>query len=222
MSRFAQASPTPALRWCLRSGTVLSVALMLGAGTRSVFSVLRVTTSATVRAPHSNREDVMLQLVLGLITATAVVFANATSGVAEPAMSLEFDGTTHVFVPQMEGARTGFTRFSSVDAIGLEGADGQMRLVLELALPPGSETGDAPHDARISFRPNGFRDYWVSPPDLPDGTIIIEYLDLSGHAPRIAGHFAVPLCFAASPIHMLDQARCLPASGQFDTALARD
>ncbi len=66
----------------------------------------------------------------------------------------------------MEGARTGFTRFLSVDAVSIEGKDGVATLVLELALPPGARTIDAPHDARISFRPDGWQDYWVSPLDF--------------------------------------------------------
>lgn len=141
---------------------------------------------------------------------------------AEPVLTLEVDGTQHVFVPQMEGARTGFTRFLSVDAVSVEGADGSARLVLELAFPPASRTGDAPHDARISFRPNGWQDYWVSPSDMADGAVAIDHLDLSGAFPRIAGHFAVPLCFARSPIHGPDPSRCLPASGHFDTLLVQD
>lgn len=146
----------------------------------------------------------------------------ATHVLAEPRLSLEFDGTTHAFAPQMEGARTGFTRFLTVDAVSIEGKDGFATLVLELALPPGARTGDAPHDARIGFRPDGWRDYWVSPPNFPAGAIVIDYLDLSSQTPEISGRFAVPLCYTATPVHAPDPARCLPASGRFSTALVRD
>jgi hypothetical protein len=100
--------------------------------------------------------------------------------------------------------------------------DGSARLVLELALPPGARTGDSPHDARVSFRPEGWRDYWVSSPDLPEGAVVIDHLDLSGPIPRIVGRFALPLCFTPTPVHMPDPARCLPASGRFDTQLVQD
>lgn len=157
------------------------------------------------------------------IRVVACVFGGfATHALAEPHLSLEFDGTTHVFAPQMEGARTGFTRFISVDAVSIEGKDGIATLVLELSLPPGARTGDAPHDARISFRPQAWRDYWVSPPDFPFGGIVVDRLDLSSQVPEISGQFAVPLCYTASPVHAPDLTRCLPASGRFSTTLVRD
>ncbi len=151
---------------------------------------------------------------------TAFSFAaqvNAGSGIA-----LEFDGVGWQFTPQMEGARTGFTRFLSVDAVSMEGADGPARLVLELSFPPGARTGDAPYDGRISFRPDGWRDYWVSPPDFPSGAVLIEYLDLSGPAPRIEGRFTSQLCFTKSPVHPPDPARCQMARGAFATELVPD
>ncbi len=159
---------------------------------------------------------------IAAMLALAAVWAAAASESEDTGMRLEFDGETMVFLPKMEGARTGFTRFASVDAVSIEGAAGPARLVLELALPPGSRTGDQPHDARISFRPDGFRNYWVSPPEIPQGAVTINLLDLSGPSPRVAGHFHVPLCFAATPIHTPDLSHCLPASGRFDTALVRD
>lgn len=157
-----------------------------------------------------------------LVLAASALLASVAPAAADDALSLEIDGATLVFVPQMEGARTGFTRFMVVDAVGIEGADGPARLVLELAFPPGARTGDAPHDARISFRPDGWRDYWTSPPDLPVDAIAVDHLDLSGPDPRIVGRFAVPLCFTPSPLHTPDAARCVQASGRFDTALVRD
>ena len=154
--------------------------------------------------------------------AASVIVVFGTQARSDPALLLEFDGTTHAFTPRMDGARTGFTRFMSVDAVSIEGKDGGATLVLELSLPPGARTGDAPHDARISFRPEGWRDYWVSPVEFPEGGIVIEHLDLSSQTPEISGRFAVPLCHTATPIHAPDPARCLPASGRFSTALVRD
>lgn len=122
----------------------------------------------------------------------------------------------------MDGARTGFTRFLTVDAVSIEGTDGRARFVVELSMPPTAGATDGPHDARLIYRPDGWRDYWMSPPGIPEGAIAIEHVDLSGPAPRIAGSFLVPLCFTASPLHAPDLERCLPASGAFDTALVRD
>ena len=146
----------------------------------------------------------------------------AAPALAGSSMTLQFKGETIFFVLQMEGARTGFTRFMSVDAVSIEGKDGVATLALEFSLPPGARTGDAPHDARISFRPEGWRDYWVSPLDFPAGAVVITHLDLSSQAPEISGHFAVPLCYTATPIHAPDPERCLPATGRFTTVLVRD
>ncbi|MCC5968911.1 MAG: hypothetical protein JJU15_03090 [Pararhodobacter sp.] len=164
----------------------------------------------------------MERTTLRAMVAASALCAAPLPAVAEGALSFTFDGASIEFVAQLEGARTGFTRFASVDAVSIEGVQGQARLVLELALPPGARTGDAPHDARISYRPDGFRDYWVSPSDVPEGAVIVELLDLSGPSPRISGQFSVPLCFTRTPVHMPDLSRCLPAHGQFDTALMRD
>lgn len=139
-----------------------------------------------------------------------------------PGLTLEVDGTAHAFSSQLDGARTGFIRFASLDAVSIEGAAGSARLVVEMSLRPAARTGDQPHDARISYRPDGWRDYWVSPPDFPEGALVIDHLDLSGPSPRIAGHFAVSLCFTPTPLHTPDLTNCLPASGRFDTALARE
>lgn len=161
-------------------------------------------------------------LCLGAAIVIAFAGSIAASGWAEAGLSLAFDGVTHAFAPQMDGARTGFTRFVSVDAVSIEGADGRARLVIELAMPPRTRSTDSPHDVRISFRPDGWRDYWVSPPGVPAAAVEIEHIDLSGPSPRIIGRFALPLCFTPSPIHVPDPAKCLPASGRFDTALVRD
>ena len=144
------------------------------------------------------------------------------AGVAGPELTLVLDGETRRFVPQMDGGQTGFTRFISVDAVSIAGADGPARLVLELAFPPGARSGDAPHDARISYRPQGWRDYWVSPPAFPPGAVRVEHLDLSGPSPRITGSFALALCATATPMQQPDLTRCRTVSGRFDTPLVPD
>ena len=141
---------------------------------------------------------------------------------AETVLTLTFDGVVHAFVPQMEGARTGFSRFATLEAVSIEGAAGPARLVLEMSLPPGARAGDAPYAARISFRPDGWRDYWVSPPGQPRVAVRIEQVDLAGPAPRIAGSFEAPLCFTPTPLHPPDPATCRTASGRFATPLVPD
>ena len=137
-------------------------------------------------------------------------------------LTLTIDGSVHSFVPQMEGARTGFSRFATLEAVSIEGTDGPGRMVVELSLPSGARAGDAPYAVRISFRPDGWRDYWVSPPELPGAAVTVEALDLSGPAPRIAGSFEAPLCFTPTPLHPPDATRCRTASGRFATPLVPD
>lgn len=141
---------------------------------------------------------------------------------AEAVLTLAFDGATHGFVPQMEGARTGYSRFATLEAVSIEGANGPARLSVELSLPTGARAGETPLDARISFRPGGWRDYWVSPPDLSPTAVSIQEIDLSGPAPRISGQFEAPLCFTPTPLHPPDPARCRTAAGRFDTPLVPD
>ena len=166
----------------------------------------------------------MIRSAMYPLFAAIALLSAAAPAVAEDLLHLTFDGVTRDFVVQQHGGQTGFTRFLSVDAVGIEGVaaetDGAARLVLEIALPPGARAGDQPHDARIIYRPDGFRDYWVSPPGFPAHGLRVEDLDLSGPAPRISGHFEVPLCFTPSPVHA--PGRCLSASGRFDTALTAD
>lgn len=147
---------------------------------------------------------------------------SALPGSGAAVLSLVFDGVAHDFAPRMEGARTGFSRFAALDALSIEGEDGPARLVLEFALPTDARPGDSPLDARISFRPDGWREYWVSLPLFPAGAVTIEHLDLSGPAPRIAGRAVLSLCLAASPLHPPDPARCAPAILRFDTAVLPD
>lgn len=161
------------------------------------------------------RVGVLLAAFASLLPAALL----AGSAEGEASLHLRFDGAARVFTLVTEGGRSGFTRFAVLDAVSIEGQAGPARLVVEITLPPGAASGAPPWDARISFRPKGFRDYWVSPPAFPEGALVIEHLTLSDPAPRIAGRFDVPLCFTRSPLHPPDPARCLPASGRFDTPL---
>lgn len=141
---------------------------------------------------------------------------------ARAEVMLEFDGGSYRLDVGVDGAGAGFTRFMAVDAVSIHAVAVYGRLVLEIALPPRARQGDHPHDARILFQPDGWRNYWSSPPDFPDGGVVVTDLDLSGPAPWIAGHFSVPLCFTQSPIHTPNLARCQPATGRFDTRLTLD
>lgn len=173
--------------------------------------------------PRHSRARPLAGAVPGTLLAAFVSVLPAAPGAgtaeAEASLRLHFDGAHQVFTLVTEGGRSGFTRFAALDAVSIEGQDGPARLVVEITLPAGADSGASPWDARISFRPQGFRDYWVSPPAFPEGGIVIDQLALSGPAPWIAGRFDVPLCFTRSPLHPPDPARCLPASGQFDTPL---
>lgn len=131
-------------------------------------------------------------------------------------MSFAFQGETWEFALDDPQSRAGFTRFMSVDAVSFEGVAGAARLVVQLSLPPG---GSVPHDARILYLPDGWREYWVSPLVFPKGGVVVQGLQLSGDQPFIAGHFAVDLCFTRSPMHLPDPEDCAPAEGRFHTPL---
>lgn len=142
--------------------------------------------------------------------------------VAQAEVLLEFDGDSHRLDTQADTGRAGFTRFMVVDAVSFGAVAGPARLVLELALPPRARQGDQPHDARILYQPDGWRDYWTSPPDFPEGGVVVTHLALSSPAPRIAGYFAVPLYFTKDPTHASDLSQCQSATGRFDTPLTQD
>lgn len=152
-----------------------------------------------------------LLLILGLLTSSPVA--------AQSVMELDFQGQNLRFDLDHPMSRAGFTRFMTVDAVSFEGVAEAARLVIELALPP---SGDTPHDARIMFRPDGYRDYWLSPLVFPAGGVVIESVQLRGIAPHIAGEFETPLCFTASPLVLPDPARCDIARGRFQTELRPD
>jgi len=153
---------------------------------------------------------------------TASVLLLASQGASAEGITLSFDGMNRSFTPRMDGARTGFSRFDRVDAISIEGADGAARLVIEMSFLPGARGGDQPHDARISYHPDGWRDYWVSPPVFPHGALTVDGLDLSSLDPRISGIFSVPLCLARSVVHAPNLEHCQTATGRFSTLLVRD
>jgi len=154
---------------------------------------------------------------------TLGVFVLATGSVAAQAeVVMAFGEHTYHLDANATGGNAGFTRFMTVDAVSIGAVEGAARVVLELALPPRARQGDQPHDARIMYQPQGWRDYWSSPPDFPEGGVVVSRLDLSGHTPRIAGHFDVPLCFTKSPTHTPDLTQCQPATGHFDIALTPD
>lgn len=139
--------------------------------------------------------------------------------IAQADVMLVFDGDSYRLNVGEDGAGAGFTRFMVVDAVSIRAGGATGRIILEIAFPPRARQGDQPHDARILFQPDGWRNYWTSPPDFPAGGVVITALDLSGPAPRIAGHFSVLLCFTQSPIHTPDLAQCKPATGRFETRL---
>lgn len=152
----------------------------------------------------------------------AICLLVAWPGVALAQVTLKFDGATHQMDTQADTGRAGFTRFMVVDAVSFGAVAGPEQLVLELALPPRARQGDQPHDARILYLPDGWRDYWTSPPDFPEGGVVVTHLVLSGPAPRITGYFAVPLCFTKGPTQVPDLSRCQSATGRFDTPLTQD
>ncbi len=159
-----------------------------------------------------------------LCVAALVAALVGVPGRAEDVLALVFKGESYQFVPEMEGARTGFTRFAALDAVSLEGArpDGPERLVLQVSLAPGEGADVAPLDGRIMFRPDGWRDYWVSAEVFPPEAIRIEELELSGPEPWIAGGFDLELCLVASPLQRPDASACEQAMGEFRTRLMRD
>ncbi|TVS01359.1 MAG: hypothetical protein EA407_11920 [Rhodobacteraceae bacterium] len=170
-------------------------------------------------------EAVMMWALRGAFCVVALVAALAgVPGHAEDGLTLVFKGESYHFAPEMDGARTGFTRFAALEAVSLEGArpDGPERLVLQVSLAPGEGADVAPLDGRIMFRPDGWRDYWVSAAVFPGDAILIEELELSGPEAWIAGGFDLELCPVASPLHPPDTSGCEQAIGEFRTRLMRD
>ncbi|MCC5991798.1 MAG: hypothetical protein JJT99_04670 [Rhodobacteraceae bacterium] len=118
--------------------------------------------------------------------------------------------------------RAGMTRFSMLDAISIEGQAGAARLVVKFALPPEAGIDAQPIDARVSYRPDGYVNYWQTAKLPAPGSFIFEQVQLSGPRPRIAGHFEVTLCARASVIAAHDTGNCRVATGSFATKLQID
>ncbi len=139
---------------------------------------------------------------------------------SEPYMSLEFADAPAQFQPVPR--RAGMTRFSMLDAISFEGAAGPTRLVVEIGLPPRAPLDATPVDARVTYRPDGFTDYWQTIGMPRAGEFTFTQLDLSGPRPQIAGEFRVTLCQRASVMVLANTEACRQAVGTFATHLQID
>lgn len=140
---------------------------------------------------------------------------------AEPAfLSFDFGAAPAQFQPV--SGRAGITRFAMLDAISLEGQAGAARLVVKFALPPDAGTSAQPLDARVTYRPDGYVDYWQTAERPAPGAIIFEQVQLSGPRPRIAGRFEVTLCARASVMVAHDTGNCSLARGRFESELQID
>jgi len=156
-------------------------------------------------------------LAAPLILALAAAAVPATAG---SRLTLDFPDAPERLQPVPGGV--GVTRFSMLDAIGIEGVAGAARLVIEIALPPDAVPGTAPLDARVTYRPDGFRDFWQTTEVPPPGAIVLTEVALRGPAARIRGRFRVLLCRRASVMVPADSGDCHPAEGVFDTHLQID
>jgi hypothetical protein len=154
---------------------------------------------------------------------TAMVLgAVAGPAAGEGVVTLAFQGAAHEFRTSTDGARAGFARFAAIDAVSFEGEAGPARLVVELSLPPDAGPGTVPLAARVIWRPDGFRDYWVSPPGVPPGAVRIDRVDLRADVPEIAGAYRLPLCPVAGPLVAPAADDCPLAEGRFAVTLARE
>jgi hypothetical protein len=154
-----------------------------------------------------------------LAGACAAVGLVAGPTAASDFLTFDFADAPSRFEPVPQ--RAGMTRFAMLDAISFEGAAGPARLVIELALPAQAELGTQPVDARVTYRPDGFTQYWQTIAIAPDA-FVFETLALSGPTPRIVGTFEVSLCLRLSLMQPANPAQCQTASGRFDTALQID
>lgn len=134
-------------------------------------------------------------------------------------MTFDFSGAPEHFSKLPD--RAGMTRFSALDAISFEGVAGPEHLVVKIAIAAGATKQDPLLDARVTYRPNGFTNYWQSIEIAPDA-FHFDLLELSGMTPRIAGGFTVSLCHRASVMTQPDPEQCQTAQGQFFTDLQID
>ena len=135
-------------------------------------------------------------------------------------LRLEFRDAPAQFQPVP--GRAGMTRFSMLDAISLEGQAGAARLVVKFALPPDAAPDAQPLDARVTYRPHGYVDYWQTAELPAPGAFIFEQVQLSGPRPRVTGRFEVTLCARASVMDMHDSGNCSVARGRFASDLQID
>lgn len=133
-------------------------------------------------------------------------------------LSFTFDGASIQFGPD----RAGMTRFAMLDAISLEGVADRARLVVKFALPPEAGLDAHPLDARVTYRPDGFADFWQSIDAPGPGAFVFDAVQLSGPGPRVAGRFEVTLCRRASVMVQADRSDCRAAKGAFATELQID
>jgi len=135
-------------------------------------------------------------------------------------LQFDFPGAPKAFAPVP--GRAGLTRFGALDALSIEGQAGSARLVVEFALPPDAGPDAAPIDARVTFRPDGFTNFWQTAEMSGSQAIRLTQVALSGPQPRIAGSFAVTLCARASVLRPADPDTCQIARGEFSTQLQID
>jgi hypothetical protein len=155
-----------------------------------------------------------------LFAAPLVVALATAPASAQGWLTFDFAGAPDRLVPVPGGA--GITRFWMLDAIGIEGSADTARLVIEIALPPDAGRGTAPVDARITYRPDGSRDYWQTAELPPPGALVLDRVALRGPVPRISGRFQVRRCRRASVMVKADTGDCRPAAGAFDMHLQID
>ena len=176
-------------------------------------------TSTAIPATSNPESAIPARAILAAVLILAPA-ATAVPARADGSLTFSCPGAAEHFHPVPNGA--GFTRFSMLDAIGIDAAAGTARLVIEVALPPGATAGSDPVDARVTYRPDGFRDYWQTADMPPPGAIVIDAVSLRGPVPSIAGRFRVTLCRRASVMVPADPGDCHPAEGSFDTQLQID
>ncbi len=168
-------------------------------------------------SPGSRHRCAVLLLSVALFLQMGAATASVENA---PFMLFDLADAPEQFQPVPE--RAGMTRFATLDAISLEGAAGTARLVVNLALPPDARPGVQPLDARVTYRPDGFVDYWETP-DLPGSdAFAFTLLDLSGPQPQIEGSFQVRLCRRASVMQPADPKDCRTARGTFASELQID
>lgn len=158
------------------------------------------------------------------VMAPAVLLCLPCAGLAGPGspadfLSLQFPDAPAAFTKLPR--RAGMSRFATLDAISFEGEAGPARLVVKFALRQDADHQPLLLDARVTYRPDGFTDFWQTI-TVEAGAFAFDTLDLSGPAPHVAGAFTVSLCRRASVMVPADPEECQTASGHFNTDLQID